>query len=76
MEPPWAYWSRLSHKAEAFDLINQGCNHSFYRIPFTINHLLNSKISIPVHCEHKICKAVDQFLMEKDIFLYLKVFYS
>ena len=66
-EPPWLLWKHLSQKAEAVDRMHQGCNHNFYLIPFTINHLINSKISIPTACENQFCTAVDQYLSEKDI---------
>ena len=66
-EPPWLLWKHLSKKAEALDLMHQGCNHNFYLIPFTISHLIKTKISIPTSCDRQFCTAVDQYLAEKDI---------
>ena len=73
-EPPWHYWKMLSTKAEALDTINQDCGHSFYWIPYSIDYLIASKISLKDNtCYDQHCKAIDEYLFEKDI-LHIPIF--
>ena len=72
--PPWVHWEQLSHRAEALDYINKGCKHSFYWIPYTIDFLLKSKISLQgLQCKDKYCKEVDECSYEED-FLHVQKF--
>ena len=66
--PPWKKWEALSEKAQALDTIGKGCAHQFYWIPYTIDYLIESKISIKnLSCQDQHCRAVDQFHFENDI---------
>ena len=66
--PPWHYWSMLSTKAEALDTINTDCGHNFYWIPYSIDYLVKSRISLRDNtCHNQFCKAIDDYKFEKDI---------
>ena len=66
--PPWNLWEALSVKAESLDFIDTDCGHTFYWPPYTIDYLINSKISLGDNtCIDRHCRAVDEFLFESDI---------
>lgn len=66
-EPPWTLWNELSKKAESLDTININCEHSFYWIPYSIDYLIKSKVSLKETCHDQHCSAIDEYLFEKDI---------
>ena len=67
--PPWTYWEQLSRKAEALDTIDTDCGHTFYWIPYSIDYLVKSRISLKndMTCLDKHCRAIDEYFFEKDI---------
>ena len=66
-EPPWSEWEYLSRKGHARDTIFSDCGHSFYKVPYSIDFLVKSKISLEnVTCKAKTCKAEDEYWCEID----------
>ena len=64
---PWSEWEHLSRKGHARDTIFSDCGHNFFKIPYTIDYLIKSKISLlDINCKASACKAVDQYLVETD----------
>ena len=66
-EIPWNQWERLSLKAEAYDTYHQSCGHSFWQIPYSIEFLVSSKITLEnLNCKAAVCEAEDQYFRETD----------
>ena len=64
---PWSKWEFLSKKGHARDTIFSDCGHTFFVVPYTIEFLVKSKISIlKLKCSAPACKAVDEYLTETD----------
>ena len=66
---PWSLWEDLSKKAQARDTFFTDCGHSFWWIPYSIEYLLASKISLLEcsDCTASVCTALDQFYAEIDV---------
>ena len=65
--PPWSEWEHLSKKGHARDTIFSDCGHTFFQIPYTVDYLIKSKISLEhLNCQFVACKAVDEFFCETD----------
>ena len=65
--PPWEEWSKLSDKGHARDTIFSDCGHSFFQIPYTIEFLIQSRITLTdISCSSSACKAVDEYWSEVD----------
>ena len=66
---PIEKWEKLSDKARSRDTYFQSCGHTFYRPPYTVKFLLESRISLPESrtCSAQFCEALDQYECEKDI---------
>ena len=68
IKPPWHWWQQLSEKGEARDSLQSDCGHQFFIIPYTVEFLVSSKISLQeLVCHAPVCKAVDQYYVETDI---------
>ena len=66
-EIPWDHWKKLSEKAEAYDTYHQSCGHLFWQTPYSIEFLVESKITLlNLQCKAEVCEAVDQFFREID----------
>ena len=66
---PYAEWESLSEKARARDTYFQSCGHTFWRVPYSIQYLLESKLSLKEseNCQAEVCEAIDQYQCEIDI---------
>lgn len=62
-------WERLSEKARNRDTYFRSCGHSLWRIPYTVDYVLDSKITLKEAegCCADACEALDQYCCETDI---------
>ena len=66
---PWVAWEQDSQKSRAQDTYFQGCGHTMYRIPFSLEFIEKSGITLieAIACPHKTCQAVDEWRQFMDI---------
>ena len=66
---PWVAWDHDSDKSRAQDTYFQGCGHTMYRIPYSLEFIENSGITLieSIACKQVYCQAVDEWKKFMDV---------
>ena len=72
---PWRQWESQSCNTRAYDTFFQGCGHSLFRIPYTLDYAIQDKQYQAQHyatCHPDQCTMYDQYCYELDFLHYQK----